>query len=53
MYTEGRPVKTHGEDGCLQGKERVLEKILLPQTSEETNLGHLDLGLLASRTVRK
>ena len=45
-------VKKHGEDGHLQGKERDLEKILLPWTSEETNLAQLDLGLLASRTVR-
>lgn len=30
-------VKTHGEDGQLQAKEKGQEKILPPWTSEETN----------------
>ena len=38
-------VKTQGEDGHLQAKERGLGKKQLCQ--------HLDLGLLASRIVRK
>lgn len=44
-------MKGQGGDGLLQAKERGLEEIFPPLPSED--MPYLDLGLVASRTVRK
>ena len=47
----GKMMKMQGKDDHLQAKEKGLEQILPSWSSEESHL--LDLGLLASRTIRK